>query len=76
MARFAPKANALRPIVEIVHNSDVKDAKFERPGVPGSKLVLLETVPVQRRIQNGLNEARPCLLSCSNTFQDEVAEGE
>ena len=35
MARLAPKASGLRPIVEIVHNIDLKDAKFERPETAG-----------------------------------------
>jgi len=35
VTRFAPKESGLRPIVEIVHNIDLKDAKFERPETPG-----------------------------------------
>ena len=40
MARFTPKANGLRPIVEIVHNIDLKDAKFERPEAPGVEALI------------------------------------
>ena len=40
MARFAPNASALRPIVEIVHNIDLKDAKFERPETAGVEALI------------------------------------
>lgn len=40
MARLARKTNALRPIVEIVHNIDLKDAKFERPETPGVEALI------------------------------------
>jgi hypothetical protein len=40
MARFVPKASALRPIVEIVHNIDLKDAKFERPETAGVEALI------------------------------------
>ena len=40
MAHFAPKVIALRPIVEIVHNIDLKDAKFERPETAGVEALI------------------------------------
>ena len=40
MARLAPKASGLRPIVEIVHNIDLKDAKFERPETAGVEALI------------------------------------
>jgi hypothetical protein len=39
-SRFAPKASGLRPIVEIVHNIDLKDAKFERPETAGVEALI------------------------------------
>ena len=40
MARLAPKASGLRAIVEIVHNIDLKDAKFERPETAGVEALI------------------------------------
>lgn len=40
LTRFAPKVSALRPIVEIVHNIDLKDAKFERPESAGVEALI------------------------------------
>lgn len=40
MARFVPNTNALRPIVEIVHNIDLKDLKYERPETPGVEALI------------------------------------
>src|SRR5215469_11766399 len=40
MLRFALKATQLRPIVELVHNIDLKDAKFERPETAGVEALI------------------------------------
>ena len=40
MARLAPNASGLCPIVEIVHNIDLKDAKFERPETAGVEALI------------------------------------
>src|SRR5262249_7042272 len=40
MMKFAHKEEALRPIVEIVHNLDLKDAKFERPESAGVEALI------------------------------------
>jgi hypothetical protein len=40
MTRFAPNRSALRFIVEIVHNIDLKDAKFERPETAGLEALI------------------------------------
>lgn len=40
MTRFAPKERALLPIVEIVHNIDLKDAKFERLETAGVEALI------------------------------------
>ncbi len=40
MTRFAPNRSALRPIVEIVHNIDLKDAEFERPETAGVEALI------------------------------------
>ena len=40
MMRFAPNRSVLRPIVEIVHNIDLKDSKFERPETAGVEALI------------------------------------
>lgn len=40
MTRFAPKERGLLPVVEIVHNIDLKDAKFERPETAGVEALI------------------------------------
>jgi hypothetical protein len=40
MARFAVKENGLRPVTEIVHDIDLKDAKFERPETAGVEALI------------------------------------
>jgi len=40
MARFAPSEGALRPVTEIVHDIDLKDAKFERPETAGVEALI------------------------------------
>jgi len=40
MARFAPNENGLRPVTEIVHDIDLKDAKFERPETAGVEALI------------------------------------
>jgi len=57
MSRFAPKASGLRPIVEIVHNIDVRDAKFERPETAGVEALITgicrRSKDDQERLQRG-----------------------
>ena len=43
MMRFAPNRSGLRPIVEIVHNIDLKDSKFERPETAGVEALITGT---------------------------------
>jgi len=40
MARFAPNENGLRQVTEIVHDIDLKDAKFERPETAGVEALI------------------------------------
>ena len=57
MSRFAPKASGLRPIVEIVHNIDLRDAKFERPETAGVEALITgicrRSKDDQERLQRG-----------------------
>jgi hypothetical protein len=40
MARFAPNENGLRQVTEIVHDIDLKDAKFEHPETAGVEALI------------------------------------
>src|SRR5262249_45352434 len=40
LTRFVPNERALLPIVEIVHNIDLKDEKFERPEAAGVEALI------------------------------------
>jgi len=57
MAQFAPKASGLRPIVEMVHNIDLKDAKFERPETAGVEALItgicMRSKDDQERLERG-----------------------
>jgi len=57
MAQFASKASGLRPIVEMVHNIDLKDAKFERPETAGVEALItgicMRSKDDQERLERG-----------------------
>jgi hypothetical protein len=40
MAQFAPNESGLRPVTEIVHEIDLKDAKFEHPETAGMEALI------------------------------------
>ena len=57
MAGFAPKVDALRPIVEIVHDIDLKDSRYERSETSGVEALItgicMRSKDDEERLQRG-----------------------